>query len=78
MTEHPRAADDGHTEEQGHRPGMRSSRRPRYLKIAETLREEIRVGVHAVGGILGALLDSNRYLFSATLKVGDSAPSPLT
>jgi len=57
MTEHPRAADEGHAEEQGHRPGMRSSRRPRYLKIAETLREEIRVGVHVVGRRLPGEVD---------------------
>src|SRR5215470_7565094 len=45
MTESLRAADEEH----GHRPGLRSSRRPRYLKIAEQLREEIRNGTHAVG-----------------------------
>ncbi len=45
MTESPHAADEEH----GHRPGFRSSRRPRYLKIAEQLREEIRNGTHAVG-----------------------------
>jgi len=58
MTEHPRAADEGYADpEQGHRPGMRSSRRPRYLKIAETLREEIRVGVHVVGRRLPGEVD---------------------
>ena len=36
---------DGH----GHRPGLRSSRKPRYLQIAETLREEIHRGEHPVG-----------------------------
>jgi len=45
MTEPARNADD----EQGHRPGLRSSRKPRYLKIAEVLLEEIRSGAHAVG-----------------------------
>jgi hypothetical protein len=34
MTELQHAADEEH----GHRPGLRSSRRPRYLKIAELLR----------------------------------------
>ena len=33
-------------------PGLRSSRKPRYLQIAETLREEIRDGTHSVGGRL--------------------------
>ena len=45
MTESLRIADDEH----GHRPGLRSSRRPRYQKIAEVLREEIHNGTHAVG-----------------------------
>lgn len=45
MTESPHLADDEH----GHRPGLRSSRRPRYQKIAEMLREEIHDGTHAVG-----------------------------
>jgi DNA-binding GntR family transcriptional regulator len=45
MTEPPHRADDEH----GHRPGLRSSRMPRYLKIAETLRGEIREGTHPVG-----------------------------
>lgn len=45
MTEAPHAADEEH----GHRPGFRSSRRPRYLKIADELREEIRNGTHPVG-----------------------------
>jgi len=45
MTEPARNADD----EQGHRPGLRSSRKPRYLKIAEVLLEEIRSGAHVVG-----------------------------
>ena len=45
MTEPARNADD----EQGHRPGLRSSRKPRYLKIAEVLLEEIRSGAHLVG-----------------------------
>ena len=48
MTEPPHVADDEH----GHRPGLRSSRKPRYLKIAETLRDEIRSGTHAVGARL--------------------------
>ncbi len=39
------ADDSGH----GHRPGLRSSRKPRYLQIAETLREEIHRGEHPVG-----------------------------
>ena len=30
-------------------PGLRSSRKPRYLQIAEILREEIRNGTHPVG-----------------------------
>jgi DNA-binding GntR family transcriptional regulator len=46
MTESPHRADDG---EAGHRPGLRSSRRPRYLTIAEQLRGEIRDGEHPVG-----------------------------
>jgi DNA-binding GntR family transcriptional regulator len=46
MTEPLHIADDEH----GHRPGLRSSRRPRYLKITDELREEIRIGRHAVGG----------------------------
>jgi GntR family transcriptional regulator len=33
----------------GHRSGLRSSRKPLYLQIAETLREEIRSGDHPVG-----------------------------
>jgi DNA-binding transcriptional MocR family regulator len=45
MTELQHAADEEH----GHRPGLRSSRRPRYLKIAELLRAEIHNGTHAVG-----------------------------
>lgn len=45
MTEPLHATDEGH----GHRPGLRSSRKPRYLQIAETLRDEIRKGIHAVG-----------------------------
>ena len=46
----PVADDGGH----GHRPGLRSSRKPRYLQIAETLREEIRRGDHPVGRHLPA------------------------
>ncbi len=42
----PVADDDGH---HGHGRGLRSSRKPRYLQIAETLREEIRRGEHPVG-----------------------------
>jgi len=45
MTESLHPADDEH----GHRPGLRSSRRPRYVKIAELLRDEIHAGTHAVG-----------------------------
>jgi GntR family transcriptional regulator len=45
MTESPQRADDA----PGHGPGLRSSRKPRYLIIAEQLRDEIREGVHAVG-----------------------------
>lgn len=37
------------TDELLRHPGLRSSRQPRYLQIAETLREEIRNGTHAVG-----------------------------
>ena len=62
MTEHPRAADEGHAEEQGHRPGMRSSRRPRYLKIAETLREEMEY-----------LGPAKRSVVEATVTVGELA-----
>lgn len=43
MTERPRVADDNDE------AGMRSSRKPRYLVIADTLREEIRQGTHTVG-----------------------------
>jgi len=43
MTEAPNAA--GY----GHRFGLRSSHQPRYQKIAELLRDEIRDGTHAVG-----------------------------
>jgi DNA-binding GntR family transcriptional regulator len=50
MTESTRLADDEVADdEHGHRPGLRSSRRPRYLKIAEVLRGEIHNGTHAVG-----------------------------
>ncbi len=49
MTEPPHPEDD---DEHGHRPGLRSSRKPRYLKIAEELRDEIRNGTHAVGARL--------------------------
>jgi DNA-binding GntR family transcriptional regulator len=42
---HAPAADEG----DGHRHGLRSSRKPRYLQIAEILREEIRSGDHPVG-----------------------------
>jgi len=45
MTESLQPADD----ELGHRSGLRSSRQPRYLKIAALLREEIHNGTHAVG-----------------------------
>jgi len=38
-------------------PGLRSSRKPRYLEIAETLREEIRVGTHDVGQRLAGEAD---------------------
>lgn len=38
-------------------PGLRSSRKPRYLQIAETLREEIRVGTHDVGRRLACEAD---------------------
>ena len=34
---------------QPHSRGLRSSRKPRYLQVAETLREEIRDGEHPVG-----------------------------
>ena len=39
----------GADEEHGHRPGLRSSRSPRYQKIADVLRDEIRYGTHGVG-----------------------------
>lgn len=45
MTESPQRADDG----PGLTPGLRSSRKPRYLVIAEQLRAEIGEGVHPVG-----------------------------
>ena len=36
-------------EDNGHSHGLRSSRKPRYVQIAETLREEIAHGKHPVG-----------------------------
>src|ERR1700741_3147909 len=70
MTESPHAAD----EEQGHRPGFRSSRRPRYLKIADQLREEIRNRTHAVGrhmpteGVLCRGLGASRFTVREALR----------
>ena len=34
------------------RRGLRSSRKPRYLQVADELREEVKKGLHPVGGML--------------------------
>lgn len=75
MTEAPIAAD---AESQVH-PGLRSSRQPLYLQIAETLREEISNGTHGVGRRLAGETDlcrrfgASRYTVREALRHLDDA-----
>jgi GntR family transcriptional regulator len=68
---HSAAVEDDH----GHGHGLRSSRKPRYLQIAEILREEIRRGDHPVGrhlpteSVLGKRFGISRFTTRAALRL---------